>query len=144
MTEQVDATRDVRLSLMREQLEGVITAMNKQIDAVVATSHEYKCTPYQVMDANGRFLLSDILAAKGNALAALVQLELNARVQNNVFDRRLSERQPNPLFTKYCPRCDVAFSRSTEEDTNNALRQHLLALKDGPLHKGALEEFDNA
>jgi len=64
---------------LRDELEAVIVAINQQIDAVARYVGDRPVvgveSVYDAMDTNGRPLLTDLLVAKANALAALAQLE---------------------------------------------------------------------
>jgi len=64
---------------LRDELEAVIVAINQQIDAVTRWVEHRPVigsnSVYDAMDTHGRPLLTDLLVAKANALAALAQLE---------------------------------------------------------------------
>lgn len=57
------------------QLGTVLDQLDEQIEEVEKTAEGLGCSPYQVQDMHGAFLMIPLLVAKAHVLTAITQLE---------------------------------------------------------------------
>lgn len=62
----------VRGQELGQALAKSLAQINQQIEAISKVAEELGCTPYEVRDSTGAFMMTPMLAAKAQVLHALV------------------------------------------------------------------------